>query len=568
VIVFKKLRFKNFLSSGDNFVELDLNKTHSTLVVGQNGSGKSTMLDALSYALFGKPHRNINKIQLINTINNKAMLVEVEFNVNSVGYKIVRGLKPTICEIWKGDELINQNSHIKEYQKVLEQNILKLNHKSFHQVVVLGSSSFIPFMQLPAHTRREVIEDLLDINVFSKMNAILKENVSKLKDDMTHNSHELEIIETKIVAQKNHIRELEKISETARQEKQKDLEEEQVELNLLETLYVEIQEDLLSKLDTELGKLAKKRSEFEKFEFQFQSKIKKFDKDITFYEENDTCPTCDQEILGSTKEHKLSECKSKKEEIERANTNLQQELSTISAEVEKVQVKYFDEVKRVDDAEKLQEKIKGVRRRIQTIQNQLSEFGAGMDSMQTARDSLESLRDSQEICSSERLKLAEDKEYNTVISTLLKDTGIKTKVIKQYLPVINKLTNSYLQILDFYVHFDLDEAFKETIRSRHRDAFSYDSFSEGEKQRIDLALLFTWRQVAKMKNSVATNLLLLDETFDSSLDAEGVENLMKILGTLDNDTNVFVISHKGELLENNFDRKIEFVKTKNFSSIA
>lgn len=568
MIVFKKLRYKNFLSSGDNFVELDLNRSSSTLIVGQNGAGKSTMLDAISYALFGKPHRNINKIQLINTINNRGMLVEVEFSVNSADYKIVRGLKPTICEIWRGDELINQNSHIKEYQKVLEQNILKLNHKSFHQVVVLGSSSFIPFMQLQASTRREVIEDILDINVFSKMNTILKEKTSLLKDSIISNTHELEIVQTKIDAQKKHICELEKISESAKREKQDELKEQQAELARLESEFDGIQTDILNDLEVNLNKLGKKKTEFEKYKFQFEQKIKKFDKDILFYEENDTCPTCVQEITDVTKENKINESKDKKQEIIDASSNLSSQLETLQGSIDEVQTKYLEESNRIDAAKMVQEKINWAKKRVNTLQSDISELGSGMDSMSSARDTLEGLRDTKEVYTTERLKLAEDKEYNNVITTLLKDTGIKTKIIKQYLPVINKLTNQYLQILDFYVHFDLDESFKETIRSRHRDAFSYDSFSEGEKQRIDLALLFTWRQIAKMKNSVSTNLLILDETFDSSLDADGVENLMKILDTLDNTTNVFVISHKGELLDHKFDRKIEFVKAKNFSKVA
>jgi len=568
VIVFNKLRFKNFLSSGDNFVELELSKSNSTLIVGQNGAGKSTMLDALSFALFGKAHRNVNKPQLINSINNKNCLVEVEFTVFGQQFKIVRGLKPTIFEIWKNNELINQDSHNKEYQKILEQNILKLNHKSFHQVVVLGSSSFIPFMQLPSHIRREVIEDILDINVFSKMNTILKEQTAKLKDNILNNSHDLEIVQTKIDAQKKHICELEKISESAKREKETELKEQQAELARLESEFEGIQTEILDELNVNLNKLGKKKMEFEKYQFQFEQKIKKFDKDILFYEENDTCPTCDQEITELTKENKVTESKDKKQEIINASNDLTTQLQTLQVSIDEVQTKYLEENNRIDDAKMVQEKISWAKKRVNSLQSDVSELSTGMDSMSTARDTLESLRNTKEIHTTERLKLAEEREYNSVITTLLKDTGIKTKIIKQYLPVINKLTNQYLQILDFYVHFDLDESFKETIRSRHRDAFSYDSFSEGEKQRIDLALLFTWRQIAKMKNSVATNLLILDETFDSSLDADGVENLMKILDTLDNTTNVFVISHKGELLDNKFDRKIEFVKAKNFSKVA
>jgi len=568
MIVFTKLRYKNFLSTGNTFTEINLTNTSSTLVVGQNGSGKSTMLDALSFALFGKAHRNVNKPQLINTVNNKDCLVEVEFDALGQQFKIVRGIKPAKFEIWQDGTMINQDSHAKEYQKILEQNILKLNHKSFHQIVVLGSSSFIPFMQLPAQHRREVIEDLLDINVFSKMNTVLKEKIAVLKDSIRENEYALELNDSKIDTQKDHIVELEKISESAKDKLETELTEQQAELARLEELVEGYTDTRLREIEKLLYVSKKKLTEMQKFDFQFESKLKKFDKDIAFYEDNDTCPTCDQEITVDTKNRKIKETSESRQEIEDASVTLGFEIISSQKEIADNENLLSEETSKFQDVEVYRRDIKRTQERIRSLQCDLSQGGQDLDSLQTAKSTLEDLRRSREEIVQRKMDLAEEREYNNVITELLKDSGIKTKIIKQYLPVINKLTNQYLQVLDFYVHFDLDEGFNETIRSRHRDAFSYSSFSEGEKQRIDLALLFTWRQIAKMKNSVATNLLILDETFDSSLDADGVENLLKILDTLDNDTNVFIISHKGELLDNKFDRKIEFVKDKNFSKVA
>ena len=572
MIKFKHLRYKNFLSTGDHWTDIALDETPTTLIVGQNGSGKSTMLDALSFALFGKAHRSVNKPQLVNSINNKDCLVEVYFEVGAQAYTIRRGIKPTVFEIWYGmpntGRLFNQDSHNKEYQKILEQNILKLNHKSFHQVVVLGSSSFIPFMQLPAQHRREVIEDLLDINVFSKMNNLLKEKVSLLKETIKENEYELELVKTKIDAQEEHISELEKISETAKDKLESELKEQQAELARLEKLVEEYTDTGLREVEKLLFETKRKIDELEKYDFQFDQKIKKFDKDVKFYEDNDTCPTCDQEIAADIKSKKFRETFDAKGEIEDAKLTLSFKIAKHYDEMTWNENILSEETSKFQDVEVHRRDIKRTQARIRSLQCDLSQGGQDLDSLQTAKSTLEDLRRSREEVVSRKLELAEEREYNNVITELLKDSGIKTKIIKQYLPVINKLTNQYLQVLDFYVHFDLDEGFNETIRSRHRDAFSYSSFSEGEKQRIDLALLFTWRQVARMKNSIATNLLILDETFDSSLDADGIDNLTKILETLDKDTNVFIISHKGEVLENKFDRKLEFVKTKNFSKIA
>jgi len=568
VITFKTLKYKNFLSTGDCFTKINLTDFKTNLIVGQNGAGKSTLLDALSFALFGKAHRNINKPQLINTINDKDCVVEVEFDAYDQHFRIVRGLKPNLFEIYTDGNMVNQSSHAKEYQKILEQNILKLNHKSFHQIVVLGSSSFVPFMQLPAQHRRDVIEDLLDINVFSKMNSLLKEKTANLKDKIRDNLHQVELTETKIDSQKKHIRELTKISDTARKEKETELDEHKSELARLNAQLTEWEDDILLDLQTKQRALDVKMQEIGKYVFQFESKQKATKKEIVFYEDNDDCPTCQQTIETSFRLDKVQNAKHKCDELGEAKLAAQHKICELDNAKDTLQDAIDIETEKLNEIRTTKEKIVWSQRRIDSLQSELSELQTGVHSVQEARDTL--LREESAKCSltEERLALAEQREYNNVITELLKDTGIKTKIIKQYLPVINKLTNQYLQVLDFYVHFDLDEAFKETIRSRHRDAFSYDSFSEGEKQRIDLSLLFTWRMIAKMKNSVATNLLILDETFDSSLDADGVDNLIKILDTLGNDTNVYVISHKGDVMGEHFENTIQFTKQKNFSKIA
>ena len=568
MIKFKTLRYKNFLSSGNNFTEIQLDRSKSTLVVGQNGAGKSTMLDALSFALFGKAHRNINKTQLINSINNKGCLVEIEFSLSGNEFKVSRGIKPNVFEIWKNGTMLNQSSHSREYQKILEQNILKLNHKSFHQVVVLGSSSFIPFMQLPSHIRREVIEDLLDINVFSKMNIILKEKNVQLKDKLRQIDYNIDIVKTKIESQKKYIRDIAALTE----ENRKDYESRiQASQNIIDELQNENSELSLgldeSVSEAEQGlKLLQDRKQSLLLRGQDrQSAIRDLEKRITFFEENESCPVCDQAISDG---HKHAILLSTQEDRDRRKAEIKQigtEGQGVESEIEQ-QTGLLSTLR--DRVHKLTANTKEISKLQATISDYRShiEKEIGTD-LTEARTDLQKFEDDRSNELEEKLKLSDDLNYNSVIIEMLKDTGIKTKIIKQYLPVMNKLVNQYLQILDFFVHFHLDESFQEVIRSRHRDEFTYDSFSEGEKQRIDLALLFTWRQVAKMKNSVSTNLLLLDETFDSSLDHDGVENLLKILYTLGEDTNVFVISHKGDILDGKFDSKIEFTKEKNFSQM-
>jgi len=564
MIIFKTIRYKNFLSAGNSFTEITLNKHKSTLVVGHNGAGKSTMLDALSFALFGKPHRKIMKSQLVNSINGKQTVVEIEFTIGQANFKIIRGIKPNIFEIWKDTVMINQSSHANEYQKILEQNILKLNHKSFHQVVVLGSSSFIPFMQLNAGHRRDVIEDLLDINIFSKMNTILKEKNSILKDKIVTVTNNTNIVKSKIEQQSKYIRDIAALTEENKKKYEKQVSKAQGRIQKLQEDNNELSKGIENNtaLD-ELQKLQRKKNDVISEIAQTKQEMKSIAKRGMFLEKNDTCPTCDQPI--SNKDALMNKAKNEAYQVQ-STLNLTQDYGV---QVDR-KILAVEEV--IADITDKTNSMNANNREIQSLNesnNELRTYLEGEVSadLSEARTDLEKLNNDKENLFEEKLKVNEQLGYNSVIAEMLRDTGIKTKIIKQYLPAINKLVNQYLQILDFFVHFNLDENFNETIRSRHRDDFTYDSFSEGEKQRIDLSLLFTWRQIAKMKNSVSTNLLVLDETFDSSLDHDGIENLLKILYTLDADSNTFIISHKGDILDGKFESKIEFAKDRNFSKM-
>ena len=569
MIKFNSLKWKNFLSTGNNWSKIDFTKSPSTLVVGQNGSGKSTMLDALSFALFGKAHRNITKPQLVNSINNKECCVEVEFNVLGQDFKVIRGIKPNKFEIWRGKVMLNQDSHAKEYQKILEQNILKLNHKSFHQIVVLGSSSFIPFMQLSAQNRRDVIEDLLDINIFSKMNGILREKTSETKDRIRDVAHQIEVNKTKQEAQKKYIRDIKAINKEAKEEKLKLIEDHRNEVETLNaknaTLSSFVEDQLLP--STERKQAAQEKiNELTTFRAKFQADIKKLVKELRFFEENDTCPTCTQPITEETKESHIVEGKARAKELSDALQTAEVSLGRRNEVLASLEEQLAKCQEAQSEIHANNQNIKTYQTSIDRIKKEIEALNQNMD-LNSANTDLNLMIEEAASLVEEKLTLDEQLTYNLVMSEMLKDTGIKTKIVKEYMPVINKLVNQYLQVLDFFVLFHLDESFKETIKSRHRDTFSYESFSEGEKQRIDLALLFTWRTVAKMKNSISTNLLILDETFDSSLDHDGIDNLVKIIKALGKDTNVFVISHKGEVLEGTFDSKIEMVKQKNFSKI-
>ena len=570
MIRFKTLRWRNFLSTGDKWTEIDFQSHKTTLVVGHNGAGKSTMLDALSFALFGKAHRNISKPQLVNSINNKGCLVEVTFNVLGSDFRVVRGIKPNKFEIWKGDEMMNQSSHAKEYQKILEQNIIKLNHKSFHQIVVLGSSSFIPFMQLSAQNRRDVIEDLLDINVFSKMNSLLKEKNSILKEEIKDNDYSFELTKDKIDLQKKYIHEVEALSNDQIEEKQDQIDEAQDQIDELNLEINELSEEIetLSQgLEEDLKKNNDKKQSLLHYKAEFNQKVSTLVKDSKFYEENDTCPSCSQDISEDLRSEKLASAKTKAAELQEALDNVAEQSTLVESALERLNDASGQIRDKTTAISSNSREIVRLQGQIQNLSDAIDKISGNDGDVAKSKEDLVELNNQKDTLFEKRLYLNESLSYNGVILEMLKDTGIKTKIIKQYLPVINKLVNQYLQILDFFVSFNLDEAFQETIRSRFRDSFTYDSFSEGEKQRIDLALLFTWRQIAKMKNSVATNLLILDETFDSSLDHEGIDNLMKIIYTLGDDTNIFIISHKGEMLDGKFGNKLEFVKDKNFSKI-
>ena len=570
MISFKAVRYKNFLSTGNTFTEIKLDRSQSTLVVGQNGAGKSTMLDAISFGLFGKPHRNINKPQLVNSVNQKQCVVEVEFEVGNNHYKIVRGIKPSVFEIYHNGSMLNQESHAKEYQRLLEQNILKLNHKTFHQVVVLGSSSFIPFMQLPAGHRREVIEDLLDINVFSKMNQLLREKNASLKDSSTEIEYSFNMVNSKIETQRKYISDVKALNKEYADKIKEEITELEAEQSRLTDENVELGSFIESnseKVSETLTKLNTKQTQLKEHEHDLKAQIKQLVKETKFFQNNDVCPTCSQDISQELRDEKIEAATATAKNINSTLQNVDTDTAQVESDME-VALQVQEKLRTAQQS--LVSNNKALSRTNAALNNKrtdLSKIEQGGTDLGEAVDELNVLTTEKNSLMERKLEIAEQRNYNEVIGEMLKDTGIKTKIIKQYLPVINKLVNQYLQILDFFVHFDLDESFQETIRSRHRDEFTYDSFSEGEKQRIDLSLLFTWRQIAKMKNSISTNLLILDETFDSSLDVDGVENLQKILSHL-SDTNVFVISHKGDILDGKFRSKIEFIKDKNFSKMV
>jgi DNA repair exonuclease SbcCD ATPase subunit len=569
MIIFRKLRWKNLLSTGNYFTEINLSEKSNTLVVGENGSGKSTMLDALCFALFGKAFRNINKPNLINSINGKDCVVEVEFDTNNKSYKIIRGIKPNIFEIYCNGDLINQEAASKDYQDFLEKFILKMNYKSFTQIVILGSASFTPFMQLSAADRRSIIEDLLDIQIFSTMNGLVKERMSKNKEITFDKKHEIDLTQQKYDIQKKHIEELKQNNEDKVNEYDTEIQLHNDTVSSLlsnvETLTCQTEELQLvvaSKIDTEV-----KVKKITKLESQIESNLSKFQKDISFFQSHDDCPTCRQAIANSFKEEELKSLSSKVTECEHGLSELEKKLLAEQNKLNEITEKQkLINQKQVEIAT-ANTTINETNKLIARLHKLIDELKNSKVVTDLEEQRLKELKDSLSILQSNLKQLIEEKSYYDVASTLLKDTGIKTKIVKQYLPIINKLVNKYLASLDFFVNFNLDESFKETIKSRHRDDFSYNNFSEGEKQRIDMALMLTWRAVAKLKNSSNTNLLILDETFDSSLDANGTEELMKILHMLEG-VNLFVISHKGDILQDKFANVIRFTKEKNFSRIV
>ena len=570
-IEFQAVRWKNFLSTGNNWTEVILNQHRSTLIVGDNGAGKSTMLDALSFGLFGKAHRNIKKDQLVNSINEKAMEIEVEFRVSAHSFKVVRGIRPNKFEIWQNGKMINQSSNARDYQKYLEQSILKLNHRSFHQIVVLGSSSFIPFMQLPAGQRREVIEDLLDIQIFSKMNAILKEHLSKIKDELKDLDYQINLTKEKITLQRKYIRDITEMNDEQIRQKRDAVSEYTSEISVLQTRNTTLSEDIAQKndgLDERIAELSSRREKVLEYKAQFQQQVTSVVKEAKFYEENTTCPTCTQDIHSELREEKLSGAREKSRELKDALDHAASESANLEEEHKRLREVSNSVAEANSEIHSNNQAIERLQKSIREIEESITELEGKGGDLQEANTRLDELKEQKETLTEKKLDLMGTQTYKQAAAEMLKDSGIKTKIVKEYLPAMNQLINKYLQVLDFFVSFHLDEAFNESIKSRYRDTFNYASFSEGEKSRIDLALLFTWRQIARMKNSTSTNLLVLDETFDSSLDVEGVDNLLKILGTLDEDTNTFVISHKGDQLDGKFDHKMVARKEHNFSTLV
>ena len=570
MINFAALRWKNLLSTGNQFTEIKLNRSPSTLIIGENGGGKSTMLDALCFVLFNKPFRNINKPQLVNSINKKNMLIEIEFQTGRKSYKIVRGIKPNVFEIYVDGELINQDAAARDYQKYLEESILKMNYKSFTQIVILGSASFTPFMQLPAFTRREIIEDILDIQIFTTMNTVLKDKIIEIKDKLTAADSRLEVLKQKATLQKEYVDTLEANKEKRSDEIQSRIFFGERAIIQFQSLVATLEGEKITHEDASaaLGDLTSKQKKLDQFKTKFSTQLRDLQKEVAFYEGTDECPTCRQGIAHDHKETIVS--------------SRQEKIQELSSGMEKLQKEFTKLEELIAENDVLSEQISGLnkeiithnneiivqQRLIQALNLELNDIATKTADIDGEKDKLKTFAKDVLAQNSEKANLNEEKHYMDAVSTLLKDTGIKTKIIRQYLPVINKLVNKYLQAMDFFVQFNLDEKFDETIKSRHRDDFSYASFSEGEKQRIDLALLFTWRTIAKMKNSVATNLLILDEVFDSSLDNNGTDYVMSLLDTIGEDTNLFVISHKGDQLFDKFRSLIKFEKKNNYSEMV
>ena len=567
MILFKTLRWKNLLSTGNYFSEIQLNANTNSLIIGENGSGKSTMLDALCFALFGKAFRSVNKPNLLNSINGKDCVVEVEFDIGNKQYKIVRGIKPNIFEIYQDGTLVNQDAAMRDYQEYLEKFIIKLNYKSFTQIVILGSASFVPFMQLSASDRRAIIEDLLDIQIFSTMNGLVRNKLSMNKDSMVTKKNEIELMQQKYDIKKEH---QDKLNEDKEVKVNEYASEIQSCTETLRTISGDIdsleeQKAHLLPLVAKIPENEKKIIALKKVESKIESKISEVGTHRHFYDHNADCPTCRQTITVESKERHLGELQSKEQELASGLTELQEKITEHETLLDQLRSNEQTlHTLRIELATKQTGKA-GLEAAIVKLQKQIDDLNSA-DKKSADVTELTNLK-TQIKTSKEDLKvLIEEKSYYEVATSLLKDSGIKTKIIKQYLPIINKLVNKYLASLDFFVNFNLDESFKETIKSRHRDDFSYHNFSEGEKQRIDMALMLTWRAVAKLKNSSSTNLLILDEVFDSSLDTTGTEELMKILHGLE-DVNLFVISHKGDILQDKFANTIRFKKVKNFSRI-
>jgi DNA repair exonuclease SbcCD ATPase subunit len=568
MIVFKKLKWKNFLSTGNTFTEFDLNQAKTNLIVGTNGAGKSTILDALTFSLFGKPFRKINKPMLMNSINGSDLVTEIEFESGKNQFKIIRGIKPGIFEVWQNGVLLDQSSSTADYQNYLEKNILKMNYKSFTQIVVLGSSTFVPFMRLPLASRREIIEDILDIQIFSVMNINLKEKLKFANDDIKDRDYQIDLLQEKVTMQKNFIVNLDL-------QNQNDIQEKNNKIVHLTSLEQEVNVKLKD-FDKQRNALNKEMSNFDNatdklkklgnLRGKIQQKFATHKKEHQFFTENTTCPTCTQHISEDLRDAKVSEIMSSIKELKQGMDEME-----LAIKLEEERESKFTELSQqwtslFNDIQIHQFQISSYQSQIQDLQREISELQNNNSNRNEEDSKLQGLEKALQEAKDQMIAVKEERDCLLAASQLLKDNGIKTRIIKRYLPVMNKLINEYLQNMDFYVNFTLNESFEETIKSRYRDSFSYESFSEGEKARIDIALLLTWRAIAKLKNSVDTNLLILDEIFDGSLDQSGTSELGWILKNFDENTNVFVISHK-EGMEEKFDKTWKCEKIKNFSIV-
>ena len=567
MILFQKIRWRNFLSTGNQFTEIDFTEAQTNLIIGTNGAGKSTVLDALTFVLFNKPFRKINKSQLINSVNEKDCTVEIEFTANSIDWKVIRGIKPNVFEIYKNNELLDRNAAAADQQKWLEENVLKLNYKSFTQIVILGSASFVPFMQLPAGSRREIIEDLLDIKIFSYMSNILREKIRSTNDEIRELTIRRDLVEEKIDMQKNFIEEIEnrgKENIKSKNEKIKQNLKEQNDLlgvnefknRELESLQTRIEsftspDKKLKKLGTLRGKL--------------QQKVATITKEHKFFNENTVCPTCDQHIEESFRLNRINDAESKAKELQKGFEEIEEAIRLEEDKQTQFKVLSREATNLTHDISKNNTRISGIQSRTRDLEQEIQTITEQLENRNTERHALEKLTEELEDLQSKQSNQKENNVYNEFAHSLMKDGGVKSKIIKRYLPLMNQQINKYLQLMDFYINFSLDEEFKETVKSPIHEDFSYESFSEGEKMRIDLSLLFTWREIAKMKNSASTNLLILDEIFDSSLDGFGTEYFTKIIKYVVSDANVFVISHKTDELIDKFDNLIKFDKVKGFS---
>ena len=570
MIHFHYVRWRNLLSTGNNWTRIDLDRSSDTLVVGENGSGKSTVLDALCFGLFAKPFRKISKNQLINSVNQKGTEVEVEFTVSNKRYRIFRGIKPNKMEIWIDGSLLNQTEKVKDYQDNLEKNILKLNFHSFTQIVILGSSTFVPFMQLPSQQRREIIEDLLDIKIFTAMNSLLKERITINKEKFLQVSKAVEVEMEKLIVHQQYLNDI----KTANVERVSKLKEQiRISITSIENLQKNIDEQntILDKLQekiTDENEIRDKIQDIRNIESRLEDKKKIVKKDIEFYANNDVCPTCTQDITDEIKTRQISDKNIKLEEIDTAFKKLEEEFNKVNERLCSIREVSNNIIQVTQTISEDNNQISSINKYMMKLKDDIEQEESTSHNERDERLKIEKIEKQIIVEEKNKSEVVHQKELLDIAADLLKDKGIKTQIIKQYIPVMNKLVNKYLSAMEFFVDFQLDENFNESIMSRYRDKFSYQSFSEGEKMRIDLSLLLTWRAIAKMKNSASTNLLILDEVFDASLDAVGCDEFLKLLGTLSQDTNVFVISHKGDILADKFRSVIRFDKIKNFSQMV